>query len=417
MELIKKNKPFLLLIIVFAIVYFVNFIAFAKGTDVFRVERNDVLFSIDSNHFINKMYNPSANEHVGSIVRHPLIANFGKIVSNFALIITDFLKIDLTQMKLYSVFAGIQILLGALSVGVIYQYATKIINISNINALMISILYGLSTSNLIFTMAVDSFIISGFLLILGAYTVYMKNEEKMIRTQALIGVFTIGVTITNGALWFINLVVAKFRTPKVLLRICVYFICIFLPLFLIQSSSSEIATNFLGLTTGLADRFSTDYTFLDIMRKTFYFIFVAPLFFIFTEYRTPFQTEITERGITFIENAPIVITITGILWLAFLIISIVISVRNKKVWPLIFSIIFFLLIHAIKQFGLREAFLYSQHILYAQVLLAGWGIKYFEKYKRTVISALVVLLGIQMFNNFFGLISLHDFCSNILKLK
>ncbi|MFD3271641.1 DUF6080 domain-containing protein [Paenibacillus dendritiformis] len=415
MELVRKNKIFIILVTIFIIIYFVNFISFAVGTNVFRIQRDDVLFSIDSTHFLNKMYNPNAEEHIGSIVRHPLVTHFGKSINNFSSIMANYFNFDITQLKNYSIFAVIQIILGALSVGIIYLYLINVIHINKITSILVSVLYGLSTSNFIFTMSIDTFIISGFLLLLGAYTIHFNDRRKSFLIQAALGVCTIGTTVTNGLTWFVNMCVIKFKDNRFILKVCLYSTAIFLFLFLLQKSSVEIATNYFKLSSEIANRFSTNFTVFDIMKKSFYFIFVAPLFFIDVEFRTPFQTKISEQGITFVDSSSILLTIIGFIWIVALVASVVVSLKNRKVWPLIFSLLFFLAIHSIKQFGLREAFLYSQHVLYAQVLILGWGIKRFEKYGKFILVVLTGILIIQVINNVLGLMNLYEFCANVLK--
>lgn len=229
-EILKKKKQKCVQIGIF--VFFVGFY-FILGVYLSYLydfsKTYDLIFGADTSRVLGDMTDVFGNHY--RIKVHPL----------FVMIVAPFIYI-LNGITLDSVLSVIILssLIGSLSVVVMYKIASIYIEEERTKILLM-LIFGFSFTNLIFSSSTETFIFSGFFLILLWYFIItlLNKKEKINKIEyfylILLGVISLGITITNIVVFLIIiltlLINKKIKFKKAfLIVILVFLLSIFLSL-------------------------------------------------------------------------------------------------------------------------------------------------------------------------------------------
>lgn len=329
----------------------------------------DRTFSLDDKYYTESVFNPQMvkpSESCGLAVKHPLMIVFG---NRFAAIEAQiFSNINNSTSRHYTDIILFQILLTTVGVIILYKIFREIIKIDKIKSLLLCLIYLVSNSTIIFTLFVDSFIYSSFLIIL-AY--YMLSKKKYV-LSGVIGALIFGVTITNVIIWAILvLFLIGFKDIKGLIKIGSSFLFTSLIIFifvLTPEYSDYICNNFFNVVNENSKEFTDKYEVIDIVKPFFHFMCVAPLFYI-NIVNTDHRGLSLGKAISFTPDCNSILSIVTVIWFSIILYTIIKKYKNKNVVACSMVLLYNLLLHGGKQFGLKEAFLYSTHHFSLQLIL------------------------------------------------
>ena len=355
----KINVP-LIVVAVFLFIYGFYFaILQSQGLyDINEYTQNDRFFSMDDSYYINHFYSTEI-DNTGRIVKHPLLVAFGHYFTRLERSILGNISIE----HHYMLVVALQIMVQVIALAYLYKTLTVHYKLKDYHAVLLTAIYGLSCASLIFTLIAESYIFSGALLILSHWFILQKKPVAAVIAGLLLG----GVTITNIFIWVLLVLFYDAKLYKRALMAAAGGLGLLGAIFILPIRSVFFA-QCLAVFQSSPANYSDQFTLLEALKRGFYALFGSTYFYIDTVNASPFG-KFQGTAVSFIPSASVLITILALIWLILLVYSIIINRKNPLIRAPLMVLLFNLALHVIKQYGLKEASLYSLHHSFAQILI------------------------------------------------
>ena len=331
----------------------------------------------------------------GSFERHPLSYYFFNWIREFALFISGG-KMD---MNFRLTLAWLSNIIITLNVVQIFKYLKNIIRLPLAFSLLITLFFGIFSTNIILSFTPENFTYTLFLLSLYNYyaAVKLKKEEKIPAAALSLASITIGgLTVTNIAKVFIPVFFEKglFRSWKKLggaiLRGSIA-IVIYALLYLNRIDFKY--QNIFSKTNQQYEKFSNVESMPTWdMIISFFFggNILFPSFIISDKHNMKgfdfkgLYMDLYSSAFPYIFIALLLILV---IW------SYVKNFKNK--WVQVIAISFFvdIIIHCVMRFGLHTSYIYGGHFVFAYPLLIGW-LFYAYRSSPRILSFLTLIMGL-----------------------
>lgn len=319
---------------------------------------NDRFFSMDDSYYVNQFYSAELDD-TGRIVKHPLFVAF----CHYFTLAEKMILGEISTERHYMLIVLLQIIVQAIGVLFLYKILVDHYKLGCINTVLMVLIYGFSISSLIFALIAESYVFSGTLLIFSYWCALEKKPVLLVIAGILLG----GVTITNIFIWFLIVFFFRDKLYKRLIIMASGAIGLLAAIFVLPVRDVFYSQCF-AVFTSSPENYSDTFPFIEALNRGFFALFGSTYFNIDTINKTPFG-KYENTSVSFVPSASPVITVLIFIWLAFIIYSVY---KNRKEFliraPLI-VILFNIGLHVIKQYGLKEAFLYSLHHSFAQILI------------------------------------------------
>jgi hypothetical protein len=344
----------------------------------------------------------------GSIISHPFI----RIISFPLNFIASLGNENMIMLVIQS------ILLGA-TAGLIYIYCRKI-TLAIFPALLVTIIFGVSSYSLVTSLIPDSYPYAQFFIILSVlYFRYIQEHGRPSSVSlGVLGVINFGITSTNVIPYAVSTLLSKLGKQKqayirVLTRSILYAVGLLIVLMIVDKIFFPGTSWFVDIAEGLS-KTGTVYTDSFSWEKhhpILYALFVAPFVFpnlmiqdptnlvaIVTNLANPFSPFAYVGGL-----AIIVLSLVGI----------ALNIKHRDVWVLV-TFLLFSWLHLIKGFGLAtytfDMFLYAGHYMFAITLGIAWlmtSVKHSKQLHAGLMFGLLVIICIQLVTNYNGITDLY----------
>lgn len=310
----------------------------------------------------------------GSFERHPLSYYFFNWVREFSLFISGG-KMDANFRLTLAWLSNIIITLNIIQV---FKYLKNIIYLPLWLSLLITLFFGVFSTNIILSFTPENFTYTLFLLSLYNYyaAIKLRKEEKIPATAlSLAGITIGGLTITNFVKVFIPLIFEKdlFRSWKkfgnALFRVAITMIC-FIVLYLNRIDFKY--QNIFSKTNQQYEKFSNVKS-MPTWDMIFSFFFGGNILF-------PgfiMSDKHNMKGFNF-KGLYMYLYSSAIPYFFIAILLILISwsyiknFKNKWVQIIIISFLIDIVIHCVMRFGLHTSYIYGGHFVFVYPLLLGW---------------------------------------------
>ncbi|SIQ97104.1 DUF6080 domain-containing protein [Chryseobacterium sp. RU33C] len=310
----------------------------------------------------------------GSFERHPLSYYFFNWVREFSLFISGG-KMDANFRLTLAWLSNIIITLNIIQV---FKYLKNIIYLPLWLSLLITLFFGVFSTNIILSFTPENFTYTLFLLSLYNYyaAIKLRKEEKIPATAlSLAGITIGGLTITNFVKVFIPLIFEKdlFRSWKkfgnALFRVAITMIC-FIVLYLNRIDFKY--QNIFSKTNQQYEKFSNVKS-MPTWDMIFSFFFggniLFPGFIMSDKHNMKgfnfkgLYMDLYSSAIPYFFIAILLILIS---W------SYIKNFKNKWVQIIIISFLIDIVIHCVMRFGLHTSYIYGGHFVFVYPLLLGW---------------------------------------------
>lgn len=310
----------------------------------------------------------------GSFERHPLSYYFFNWVREFSLFISGG-KMDANFRLTLAWLSNIIITLNIIQV---FKYLKNIIYLPLWLSLLITLFFGVFSTNIILSFTPENFTYTLFLLSLYNYyaAIKLRKEEKIPATAlSLAGITIGGLTITNFVKVFIPLIFEKdlFRSWKkfgnALFRVAITMIC-FIVLYLNRIDFKY--QNIFSKTNQQYEKFSNVKS-MQTWDMIFSFFFggniLFPGFIMSDKHNMKgfnfkgLYMDLYSSAIPYFFIAILLILIS---W------SYIKNFKNKWVQIIIISFLIDIVIHCVMRFGLHTSYIYGGHFVFVYPLLLGW---------------------------------------------
>ncbi|MBN3525299.1 DUF6080 domain-containing protein [Paenibacillus apiarius] len=391
----QDNRKALLLLLFFFIFYITVNIPFLTYMEQNKAVLNPLSPFYGAPFTLNLFnFDPSLYYAPQSSVIHPLL---------------NYLSTPLKQLAALTfgnaLFLGIQSLINAAGVAIMYYYLRKN-KCGNVLAAGTAAFYGTSSYSLFTALIPDSYPYAMFLLLLTVlYCQYCRLNDRLdILPAALLLFLNFGITVTNvvtaaGALFFGTLGKGKqfwFRWIKIAI-VSLLLVALFTMLqFFIFSGNSWITTWKQNIHAG---GFSYVAPFsLQHHWKAVYTMIESPII-------TPHLTMINESIMAFVTNMtnPFALHghLIGAIVIGLTLLALARGYADKEVQSLAVFPLFALLLHIVVGFGLGafeyDMYLYAGHYLFALFLLSAWFIHSLRGKARSILTGIIVICTIITF--------------------
>lgn len=298
----------------------------------------------------------------------------------------------------------------------VYRYLFNVLEMKRVESCLITLFYGLFSTNLILCFTFESFTFSSYILSFAVYYYSLKiKENKKISLFAsfIISFSLVGVTITNFFKGIIPLCISKEDKKDILKKIgiiCCALACVFL---------------IIELTWGLASRINTHYSAFSEVKsltfgKTILSFFGSPILFPEIEV-IPYMYHPLDRFVMILGDYQHVWQCLFVsIVLALITLSFFINRKTKLVQMIFLLLSVDIVIHFIFKFGLEDPFIYGGHWVYIVPLLLGWLYKSIENYSKIAKcfwGTISVLLIVLLINNLNSMIQFIDLSSKLFPLE
>ena len=326
-------------------------------TGLFSPTHNDRLFSADDHYYSTEFFSAELDDSP-RIIKHPLLIVFGCAFTRLEKAVFGYISLR----RHYELIIMMQMCASVLATFFLDLILEGLYKLKCSRALTVCGIFALSFSVLFFTFIAESYILSALLL---TASFYFARRHIWIVTGVL-GVLTAGVTLTNGVLWALIVLLSGDRFWKraaVIVSAAAVFCAIAAALPIRDIFYSTLLTGSKSSLGNYSDRFG----FFEVVSRTFFAFFGSTLFYLKTESASPFG-QYGGDALSFVPAASVPVVIAGVLWLAALVFAAVRFRRDSRIWAPLAVIAANILLHGAAQYGLKEAFLYSLHHLPAQIL-------------------------------------------------
>lgn len=357
--------------------------------------RWDNVLSYDDIHYVRNIYQEgNDNRNIYTVVKHPFIYAIGEGIA----IVENMLFPNMGHTDHYFHIVVIQIMINLLGCFYLYKILREHLKLENKWCFLLLILYELATVTLLGTLIVDSFLVSGTLLIMSYY--YLA-KQKLLPT-ILLGVVLTGVTITNCII-FALMAFFLLKDKKDIFKVGVSCAVVFVFIVFLLPYKEELITNFFSTVGKNTESFAKSQEGITWIKMIFYNLLASPLFFIN-------QSHIIKNGLDFVTfdlASGKVILITTIVIFLFLIYLVIKNRKDRYMLAAVAVFIYNIILHGIVKFGLYEGTIYGLHFLFSEILMLAFGFKIKNKYVRIAfITFVMLMLFVQIRYNLKGMLEL-----------
>jgi len=398
MVVLKKSEKISIIftIVLILTVYICGLYVFqSDGTyNITSNTNNDRFFSMDDSYYVNHFYSLIL-DNTGRIVKHPLL-------SAFAHYATQLQHITLGEISISSHYLLIvlgQIIICLIGLVFLFRILKEHYHLpTNITNLLVT-LYAFSSATMIYTFIAESYIFSGTILIISYWCVLNDKSKSLI----VLGILAGGVTITNFTIWAIIIMFLN-RTFLNKIKLILISGLGLLGVICLLPIRQVFYSEFFKVFIGSPQNYSNHFSLFKALKMGFYSIFGSTYFYIDTVKQSPFG-QYKGNAISFIPSSNLLISIIMCVWILGIIIACIRGIQSKDkllIAPML-VLIFNIALHVGVQYGLNEAFLYSLHHSFAQILIVAYLMKYTSApaLKKVVYSLtglyLVIMVGVNVF--------------------
>lgn len=347
---------------------------------------DDMLYARDV-YTINPKY-----ENTVHLSIHPLFDVLAQTVANIENIIFS----DTSQNAHYYHIVLFQILVNLLGVVYLYKIFREQLKLQNIWCYLLMTIYEIATVTLLGTFVVESFLISGTLLII---SYYYLSKQKLIASSVL-GILVTGMCITN-CIAFGIMAIFLLKNKRDILKVGISCILGGIIIFLLIPYKNYIIDNLFSSVNTYTELYTPSHDLLTYIKMIFYYILSSPLFFINILHTAP-------NGLDYIKfdlSADIPIIIMTILFFIFMLNNVIRNIKDRNLLAAFGLFLYNMIIHVIVRFGLYEGTIYGLHFLFAEIIMFAFGFRIKNKYIKRAFAILAILfLIIQLRYNMDGLL-------------
>lgn len=326
-------------------------------TGLFSPTHNDRLFSADDHYYSTEFFSAELDDSP-RIIKHPLLIVFGCAFTRLERLVFG----EVSLRRHYELIIMMQMCASVLAAFFLDLILEGLYKLKCSRALTMCGVFALSFSVLFFTFVAESYILSALLL---TASFYFARRHLWIVT-AVLGVLTAGVTLTNGVLWALIVLLSGDKLWKravVIVSAAAVFCALAAALPIRDIFYSTLLSGSKSSLGNYSDRFA----FGEAAARTFFAFFGSTFFWLKTESVSPFG-QYGGDALSFVPAASVPVVIAGAIWLAALVFAAWRFRRDSRIWAPLAVVAANILLHGAAQYGLKEAFLYSLHHLPAQVL-------------------------------------------------
>jgi hypothetical protein len=339
----------------------------------------------------------------GSFERHPLSYYFFNWIREFCLLISGG-KMDMTFRLTLAWLSNIIITLNILQ---IFKYLKNIIRLPLIYSLLITLFFGIFSTNIILSFTPENFTYTLFFLSLYSYysAIKLRNEERIpVTALSLAGITIGGLTITNIVKIFIPVFFEKdlFKSWKkigsaILRGVITIIIYALLYLYRIDFKYQNIFTK----TNQQYEKFSNVESMPTWdMILSFFFggNILFPSFILSDKHNMKgfnFKGLYMDLYSSLYSYIFVAILLILISW------SYLKNFKNKWVQVIMISFLFDIGIHCIMRFGLHTSYIYGGHFIFVYPLLLGWLLYAYRSSTKTmaILSLIISFLFVYLLAN------------------
>ncbi len=389
-------------------VYILSLIVFiSSGTyQINPGTNNDRFFSMDDSYYVNHIYSIEL-DNTDRIVKHPLLIAF----AHYATSVEHFFSGNLSIPSHYLLIVIGQLLVSFLGFLFLFKLLRENYKLPAIKVNLLVTIYALSSAVLIYTFIVESYILSGTILIASLWCALNNKPKSLI----ILGILAGGVTITNFAIW---VVIAFFINKTLINRIKLMLISgiSLAGIILVLPIRGVFFPHFFKVFIGSPENFSDHYALLSAAKRGFYAIFGSTYFYTDTVNQSPFG-QLQGKAISFVPSSNLLVIAAMCIWVAGIFAASIkgIKLKDKLLLAPLAILVFNVLLHVGIQYGLKEAFLYSLHHSFAQILIIGYLTKNTTSPtgKKVVLGLTGVYLLIMIGANISGSVQLVDYIKSL----
>ena len=362
MPILKENR-FIIIFITICMIFYLGLLCLLNGTGIYNMDKstnNDRFFSLDDVYYTTSIYSVDMENSL-RIVKHPLFMVFGNAFAKLEKALLG----NISMNSHYILIVLMQIMVQMLTLTYLYKILSEFYRVDRKLIFILLAIYAFSVSALIYTFFSESYIFSGAALVMSYYFIL----KRKVPVSILLGVIVTGITITNFVIWAIMiLLLIEGIRRKVLMVFAA--VAAFTSLVYIFPVGRMFFSKFFFVFGNSPRNYSDTYGLYAMAKRTIYSIFGTTVFYVDTVNQSPFG-EFPGKAISFVPGSNILIIAMMLLWISLLVYSTVKNYRNKLLFVPLAILIFNILFHGVIQYGLKEAFLYSLHHLFAQVLIVA----------------------------------------------
>jgi len=398
----QKLKDMMYLIIYIMFIFIILFTTAKIIKTKTNLYRNDLEFrwtnilSYDDMQYARNIYTEEKDydSTKQTIINHPLIRVLG---NGFAFIENEiFTNMNNTDHYYHIVF--FQIIINIIGVVFLYKILREQYNLKNLYCFILLTIYELSTVTLLGTWIIDSFIISGTLLIM---SYYYLNKQKLI-PSIILGILVTGITISN-CIAFALMAIFLLKEKKDIIKVGMSCIIGGILIFLILPYKDILINESMNLATKYVERYAGSQTGLIYFKMVFYNLLASPIFFV-----SLIHNEINELdSLKFdLVSSKIIIIVTVIFFLS-IIYNIIKNIKNRNLLAALSVFMYNMILHAVIKFSLYEGTIYGLHFLFAEILMFALGFKVKnQRIRNMFIVFSVFILLIQLKYNMQGILNI-----------
>lgn len=397
---LSKYYGIIFYIIIASIVLFTFAKVIKNNTNYYR---NDLSFrwgtvlSYDDVYHANDIYSDSPNyeKMIGTIVKHPFISAFGQLTYKIESMLFD----NAQKTDHYFHIVVLQILINAIGIFYLYKILREQYGIKEKWCFLLLTIYQLATVTLLGTLIIDSFIISGTLLIMSYY--YLSKQKLVI--SSILGILVTGFCITNS-IAFAIMAIFLLKKKRDIVKVGVSCILGFLLVALLLPYREYFFDNLFSEVHNQADIFSANEGDTTLyLKRVFYFMLISPIFFL----NIVSFADLNEASVIIFDfSTGILIIAAVVIFFAFIIFNLVRNIKDRNMLAAFGVFIYNMFIHVVMKYGLSEGTIFGLHFLFAEILMFAFGFKIKNVViRRIFICFAILLLLLQIRNNLDGLLN------------
>lgn len=403
---IEKNKQKLkdyMYIAIYSLFIFITLFTVANfiktKTNFYRNDlkfRWDNVLSYDDIFYSKSIYTSEKKYEstVSTIVKHP----FMRVIGHGFVIVENALFSNMNKTDHYFHIVVFQIIINLIGVIYLYKILREQFKLKNRWCLLLLTIYEMATVAILGTLIVETFLISGTLLIMSYY--YLSKQKKV--ASIIIGILTTGVTVTN-CIPFALMAIFLLKDKKDILKVGVSCAIGFMTINLMLPYREILFSNFINMVENNANKYSKEQTGITYINMILYNLIISPIFFIK-------QIHIMQKGLDLVTFDLMSSKIVGIMTMLFFIGIIYNIIKNRKNRNMLAALVVFIynmILHGVVKFGLYEGTIYGLHFLFAEILMFAFGFNNKDKkIKYTFIIFAIIMLLVQIRYNMKGLLEL-----------
>ena len=378
----KEKRGLFTFLALFFMLYMFCFYAVQQGGTyaITPNTHNDRYFSMDDAYYVQNFYSVKW-EDTGRVVKHPLFVAFAHYAT-----VAERMILGEVSVELHYLFVVMgQVIAQTVSLFFLFKILYTHYSLNFWKSALLTGLYGISCSSLLFMLVAESYTYSGLVLILAWWCMLNKRPIGTVITGILAG----GITITNFFIWalmalFYGLDFSLKGGQEAKRKLLNLFI----------KNSLRIGAAGVGLLGTIAllplrqafygqlqvfksspANYRDAFPLFEAVKNVFYTLFGSPIQYIDTVNQTPFGAYLG-TAVSFVPSAGLFQSAFIAAWIVLLAIGTYFGFKKGKLaWAPVAVLVFNLGLHGFIQYGLKEGFLYSLHHLFAQILLAALALQ------------------------------------------